>query len=118
MYNYASLSQEQLEFIAVAEAGEIENGERLFLQIDDLDLVVFQIAGEYFAIGDVCSHDGGPVGEGEVDGLEVSCPRHGARFDLRTGKVRSLPAIVDIPAYPVRVSGGQIEVGIPLNPLN
>jgi 3-phenylpropionate/trans-cinnamate dioxygenase ferredoxin subunit len=114
MYNYATLAADKIDYIAVAEAAEVGNGDRLFIQIDNLDLVVFHIAGEYFAIGDVCSHDGGPVGEGEVSGSEVACPRHGARFDLRTGKALSLPAIVDIPAYPVRIVDGQLEVGIPL----
>ena len=87
----------------------------MFVEIDGLPIVVFNVAGSYYAIGDVCSHDNGPLGDGEVDGLEVICPRHGARFDLRTGEVRSLPAIVDIPAYPVRQVDGQLEIGIPLD---
>lgn len=86
------------------------------MDIDGLQIVVFNVAGSYYAIGDVCSHDNGPLGDGELDGLEVICPRHGARFDIRTGEVRSLPAIVDIPAYPVRVVDGQLEVGVPLEP--
>jgi len=86
------------------------------VDIDGLQIVVFNVAGSYYAIGDVCSHDNGPLGDGELDGLEVICPRHGARFDIRTGEVRSLPAIVDIPAYPVRVVDGQLEVGVPLEP--
>jgi 3-phenylpropionate/trans-cinnamate dioxygenase ferredoxin subunit len=113
--NYTELDTDQLEYIAVAEESELPNGERLFLEIDDITLVVFNIAGKYFAIGDVCSHDDGPIGEGEFeDEYEIACPRHGARFDVRSGEVMSLPAIVDIPAYPVRVVDGQIEVGLPL----
>jgi 3-phenylpropionate/trans-cinnamate dioxygenase ferredoxin subunit len=114
MYNYKTLSPEQCEFVAVAEAGELENGERIFLDVDDLSIVIFNIAGELFAIGDVCSHDNGPLGDGDLEGYAVVCPRHGARFDVRTGKVLSLPAFVDIPAYPVRVVNGQVEVGIPV----
>jgi 3-phenylpropionate/trans-cinnamate dioxygenase ferredoxin subunit len=98
----------------VAEINELENGERIFLDIDDLSIVIFNIAGEFFAIGDVCSHDNGPLGDGDLEGHAVVCPRHGARFDVRTGKVLSLPAFVDIPAYPVRVVDGQIEVGVPV----
>jgi len=75
--------------------------------------VIFNIAGQYFAIADVCSHDDGPVGEGVLDGYDIACPRHGAQFDVRTGKVLSLPALEDIPAYPVRVVEGEIEVGLP-----
>ena len=57
------------------------NGERLFVEIDEFELVVFNIAGKFFAIADVCSHDNGPVGDGEFESeFEISCPRHGARF--------------------------------------
>jgi 3-phenylpropionate/trans-cinnamate dioxygenase ferredoxin subunit len=115
MYNYKLLDPAQCEFVAVGKEEEVPNGERLFVDIDEYAIVVFNIAGQYFAIGDVCSHDDGPVGEGALMGYEVVCPRHGARFDLRSGKVLSLPAFVDIPAYPVRVVEGVIEVGVPLN---
>jgi 3-phenylpropionate/trans-cinnamate dioxygenase ferredoxin component len=66
-----------------------------------------------FALGDVCSHDNGPVGDGEIEDEQIICPRHGARFDIRTGKVKSLPALLDIPSYPVRVELGMIQIGIP-----
>ena len=113
MYNYLRLEEARCEYIPIAADGDIKIGERLFVEIDDLTLVVFNIAGQLYAIADVCSHDDGPLGEGDLDGYEVVCPRHGAHFDVRTGKVLSLPAIVDIPAYPVRIRDGQIEVGIP-----
>ncbi len=103
------------EFYAVADASEIPNGERLFFEIGDLPIVVFNIAGQYFAIGDVCTHDGGPLGDGELEGYEVICPRHGARFDVRTGEALTLPAVIPTPYYPVRVVDGQIEVGIPVS---
>jgi 3-phenylpropionate/trans-cinnamate dioxygenase ferredoxin subunit len=115
MYNYKELSPEKCEFIAIGSADELKNGERLFVEIDEEPIVVFSIAGQYYAVGDVCSHDDGPVGDGELEGFEVICPRHGARFDVRNGKVLSLPAVVDIPAYPVRVVDGQIEIGLPLD---
>lgn len=114
MYNYKTLNADQCEFVPVVAEDELPDGERLFVEIDDLSIVVFRIAGQFFAIQDICSHDDGPLGEGEVEGMQVICPRHGARFDLRTGKALSLPAIVDIPAYPVRLNQGQIEVGLPL----
>lgn len=113
MYNYIRLDEANCEYIPIAAKGDLKIGERLFVEIDDLTLVVFNIAGQLYAIADECSHDDGPVGEGDLDGFEVICPRHGARFDVRTGKVLALPAIVDIPAYPVRIRDGQIEVGIP-----
>ena len=89
-------------------------GSRLFVEIDDRPIVVFNIAGQLFAIGDVCSHDDGPLGVGDLEGKEIICPRHGARFDVQTGKVVALPAVVDIPAYPVRIKDGQVEIGVPL----
>lgn len=112
-FTYTHLGPKEVDFVAVASENELPNGERIFVQVDDLTIVVFNIAGKYFAIGDVCSHDNGPVGEGEVEGFEIICPRHGARFDVRNGKVVALPAVIDIPAYPVRVVDGQIEVGVP-----
>jgi len=115
MYNYKYLNPDQCEFIAVASKQELPQGERLFVEIDDKTIVMFNIDEEIFAIADVCSHDDGPLGDGNLDGFEIKCPRHGASFDVRTGRVLSLPAIVDIPAYPVRITNGQIEIGIPID---
>lgn len=115
MFNYNEIAADSVEFIRVAQVEDVEDGDRLFVEIDDYELVVFNIAGEYFAIGDVCSHDDGPLGDGEIEEYDVICPRHGARFDVRSGQVTALPAVTDIPAYPVRVSGSDIEIGIPLD---
>jgi 3-phenylpropionate/trans-cinnamate dioxygenase ferredoxin subunit len=113
MFNYTQYDESQVEYIEVAPLTELPPGERLFIEIDGKPIVIFNIAGNLYAIGDVCTHDDGPLGDGEVEGDEIVCPRHGARFDLRTGKVTSMPAVVDIPAYPVRVLDGVIEVGVP-----
>lgn len=114
MFNYHTYDDEELEYIPVADVDELGNGERMILQIDQNLIAVFNIAGEYFAIADVCSHDDGPVAEGELEDKEIECPRHGARFDLETGEALTLPAVVDIPAYPVRVEGGEILIGLPV----
>ena len=113
MFNYASLDESKIEFVEIAPASELPNGERLFVEVADRPLVIFNIAGQYFAIGDVCTHDDGPLGDGDLEGFTVVCPRHGAEFDIRTGKVMQMPAVVDVPAYPVRVVEGMIQVGIP-----
>ena len=115
MYNYKKIDENQCEFVTIAPFSEINAGERIFVEIDELPIVIFNIGGELFAIGDVCSHDDGPLGDGEIEDHRVVCPRHGARFDLRSGEALTLPAVEDIPAYPVRVIDGQVEVGIPLN---
>lgn len=114
MFNYNEVKADSVEFVPIAKVNDLPVSERIFVEMDDLVIMVVNIAGSYFAIGDVCSHDDGPLGEGEIDDFEVICPRHGARFDIRNGKANSLPAYVDIPAYPVRIVDDQIEVGIPI----
>jgi 3-phenylpropionate/trans-cinnamate dioxygenase ferredoxin subunit len=82
------------------------------MEIDNNSIVLFNLAGDYYAIADVCTHDDGPLGEGEIEDHQIICPRHGARFDIPTGEVLALPAIQDVPVYPVRVVDGMIEIGI------
>ncbi len=113
MFNYTTLDESQVEFYEVAPVEELPNGERLFIQIDTESIVLFNIAGQIFAIADRCSHDDGPLGEGDLEGYTIICPRHGAEFDVRTGKVLQMPAVVDIPAYPVRIRDGMIWIGLP-----
>ncbi len=113
MFNYRELPDEKLEYVAVADVGELGNGERLFLEIDGESIAIFNIAGKLYAIDDVCSHDQGPVAEGDLVDHSIECPRHGARFDLESGKALSMPAVVDIAAYPVRIEEQQILVGLP-----
>lgn len=113
MYNYKEIESDELEYVPVAGVGELKAGDRILIDIDGEPIAVFRIGDSYFAIMDVCSHDDGPVAEGEVDEYEITCPRHGARFDIRTGEALSLPAVVDIPAYPVRVEAGEIQIGLP-----
>lgn len=114
-YNYRNLTDDELEYISVATVDEIGDGERLTIEFDIARVIVFNIAGRYFAIEDVCSHDDSPLGEGEVNGTQIECPRHGALFDLETGKALMLPAVVDIPAFPVRVEGDEILIGLPID---
>ena len=113
MFNYTTIDESKIEFVEIAPASELPNGERIFLEIEGKAIVIFNIADQLFAIGDVCTHDDGPLGDGDLEGFNIVCPRHGAEFDVRTGKVVQMPAVVDIPAYPVRVVDGMIQVGIP-----
>jgi 3-phenylpropionate/trans-cinnamate dioxygenase ferredoxin subunit len=113
MFNYTQIEEEKVEYLGIAPESELPDGERMFVDIGDTPIVIFNIAGQLFAIGDVCTHDDGPLGDGDIEGFNVVCPRHGAEFDVRTGKVTSMPAVVDIPAYPVRIVDGIIEVGVP-----
>ena len=113
MYNYTQIDESKVEYVEIAPASELPNGERLFVEIEGKPIVIFNIAGQLFSIADVCSHDDGPVGEGTLEGYSITCPRHGAQFDVRSGKVLQMPAVVDIPAYPVRVVDGMIQLGVP-----
>jgi len=113
MFNYSVIEESKVEYLEIAPVGDLPEGERLFVEIEGKPIVIFNIAGQFFSIADVCSHDDGPVGEGKLEGYNITCPRHGAQFDIRTGKVVQMPAVVDIPAYPIRVIDGMIQLGIP-----
>ena len=113
MFNYTQIEESKIEYVEIAPASELPNGERLFVEVSDKPIVIFNIAGQFFAIGDVCTHDNGPLGDGMLEGFKIVCPRHGAEFDVRTGKVLELPAVVDIPAYPVQIRDGNIFLGVP-----
>jgi 3-phenylpropionate/trans-cinnamate dioxygenase ferredoxin subunit len=98
-------------FITVAQTADIPPGEREVFDVEGYYIAVFNVDGAYYAIEDVCTHDDGPLADGELDGYEIECPRHGARFDIRTGKVLAMPAVTDVPWFPVRVEGDDIQVG-------
>ncbi len=112
--NYHEMDPKNLEFVVAAEKTELGNGEKLFLEIDDYQIILFNIAGKFFAIGDLCSHDGAPLGEGELEWDVIVCARHGAHFSVQSGKALTLPAIEDIPAYPVKIDGDDVLIGIPI----
>ena len=113
MFNYTTYDESKAEFLEIAPVSELPNGERLFVEVEGKSLVIFNIAGQFFAIADVCTHDDGPLGDGDLEDYNVVCPRHGGEVDLRTGRAVQMPIVVDVPAYPVRVLDGMIQVGIP-----
>lgn len=112
MISYKKIDPATADYVAIGPA-DLGNGERRIVEIDGAAIAVFNIGGAYYAIADVCSHDDGPVAEGDLRDHEIECPRHGARFDVRTGRVLSFPAIVDIPSYPVKIENGDVLVGLP-----
>ena len=113
MFNYTTTDESKVEFVEIAPVSELPNGERLFLEVGGRAIVIFNIADQLFAIGDICTHDDGPLGDGDLEGYNIVCPRHGGEFDVRTGRVVQMPAVVDIPAYPVKVVDGMIQLGLP-----
>ena len=98
-------------FVTVAKVGEIPAGGRKIVRLDDAPVAIFNIDGRYCAIEDVCTHDGGPVAEGPLEGTTIECPRHGAKFDVRNGAVLAPPAVTAVPTYEVKVEGDEIKVG-------
>src|SRR5262245_42399215 len=99
-------------FVSVAKLSELDAADRLLVEVEDRIVALFKVGGEIFCIDDVCTHDGGPLSEGKIDDLTIACPRHGAKFDLRTGKALTMPATVDTAAHDVKVEGDTIYVRI------
>lgn len=97
-------------FIPVAKVSEIPDPGRKIVEIGDTLVVVVHTAGHFYAIDDVCTHDGGPLGEGELDGFAIVCPRHGARFDVRDGRALTMPATKATVVHEVKVVGDDILV--------
>ena len=100
-------------FVTVAKVGEIPEGGIKVVRLDDQSVAIFHVGDGYYALEDVCTHDGGPLAEGVLEDHVIECPRHGARFDVATGAVLSPPAMAPVPRYDVRVSGDEIQVAWP-----
>ena len=100
------------EFVKVATRGELGPGARKLVEIDGRAIAVFDVAGELYAIDDVCTHDGGPLADGELVGAEIRCPRHGARFDVRTGRALSFPAFEPVSTHAVEIRGDDVYVAL------
>ncbi len=94
----------------VAQVDDIPLGGSRVVRLDDVPVAVFHLADGWYAIEDVCTHDGGPVAEGRLEGCTLECPRHGARFDLKSGAALCFPAVAPVPTYPVRVVGDEVQV--------
>ncbi|MBI3861562.1 MAG: non-heme iron oxygenase ferredoxin subunit [Planctomycetia bacterium] len=101
------------EFEKVATLDEIPTGGRLSLVFDDRAVLVFRIGEELYAVEDVCSHDGQPLTDGALEGTSIECPRHGARFDVRSGRPLCMPAVEPIATFEVRVQGNDILLRAP-----
>ncbi len=98
------------KFVKVGRADQIAPGEKQIFEVDGVMVVVVNLGGEFYCIEDVCTHDGGPLGEGKLDGGQLVCPRHGARFDVRSGDALTLPAFEPVPTYQVKVDNGDLLV--------
>ena len=97
----------------VATLADLTQKGRLSVSVDERAVLLVHIAGEVFAFEDVCTHDGQPLTDGELEGHQIECPRHGARFDVRTGRALCMPAVEPVRVYPVRIIDGAIEIELP-----
>ena len=100
------------DFVKVATVSSIPDPGRTTVEIGDRLVVILHVAGEFFCIDDVCTHDGGPLGDGSLDGHQIACPRHGALFDVRTGKALTMPATQATASHEVKVDGDDVLVRI------
>lgn len=98
------------EWIDVVSAGALAEGEHVVVDIGGVEVALFNIGGDYYAIEDVCTHDGTEIASGDLVGDEIVCPRHGARFCVKTGEVRCPPAYENLATFPVRIVDGKIQI--------
>ena len=100
------------DFFKVAKTSEIPQGGKKLVEVDFLPVAIFNIGGEYYAIEDVCTHDGGPLAEGTLENEEIICPRHGARFNVKTGQALCMPAFESVECYEVKIENDDIYISV------
>ncbi len=99
-------------FVKVARTEEIAPGQGKIVEVSGKKIAIFNVGGAYYAIDDTCTHQGGPLSEGELVGKQVTCPWHGAVYDVTTGEVLGPPAPEGVSRYKVRLSGNEIEIEV------
>lgn len=99
-----------MTWYTVATTDEIKPGERIVVEIDDVWVIVFNVGDQYFALEDMCSHEEYMLSEGDLDGYAIECPKHGAQFDIRNGKVLAPPAVAPVKWYRTQVAGDEVQV--------
>jgi 3-phenylpropionate/trans-cinnamate dioxygenase ferredoxin component len=100
------------KFLPACRVADIPPGHVGYAEVDGVRLAICNADGAFYAVDDVCTHDGGSLDQGELDGFNIECPRHGARFDIRTGRVTALPAIRPIGTYHVQVDEDAVMVDV------
>ena len=96
----------------VASTKDVEPGEAIAVEAGGQRIAVFNVNGAFYAIGDTCTHRSGPLSQGKVEDATVTCPWHGAKFDIRTGNVLSPPAPAGVASYKVVVEDGEIKIKV------
>ncbi len=99
-------------FVTVAKTSDVPVGTAKTVEVDGHQFAVCNVEGTFYTVDNICTHDDGPLGESILDGFAIECPRHGAKFDVRDGRVLQMPAAVGIHSYETRVEGDDIQVKI------
>ncbi len=99
-------------FKAVAKVSDIGAGRVKVVEVEGKRIALCNVDGAICAIDDLCTHDNGPLGEGEIFNGQIECPRHGARFDVKTGKVTCLPAVIPVKTYEVQIEGENVLIKV------
>jgi len=102
----------EMAFVKIATVHEVPAGQGKQVTVRGKTLALFNVNGTFYAVDDTCPHRGGSLWEGEVEGIEVSCPLHGARFDLATGANLCPPASSGVRSYPVQLVGDEVQVDV------
>jgi 3-phenylpropionate/trans-cinnamate dioxygenase ferredoxin subunit len=99
-------------FVKIATRSELPSRGRKVVEVDGRVIAVFNVGGAFYAIDDVCTHDGGPLAEGELIGCVIECPRHGARFDIKTGHPLCMPAVEPLAVHRIELRGDDVFVAV------
>ena len=100
------------KFMKVTTTDELEDEQAKLVEVEGQKIALFRVGEAFYALSDTCTHRGGPLSEGTVKGAEVTCPWHGARFDIKSGAVLGAPAGRAVRSYPVRVTGADVEIEV------
>lgn len=100
------------DYYLACPAGDVAEGKMELVEVNDRLVIIFNVDGQYHCIDDVCTHDGGPLSDGELEGCQITCPRHGASFDIKTGEALTMPATQPTGCHEVKLDDGNLYVKI------
>ena len=102
--------EKEKDYVKVADINEIGPSHMKGVEVDGQKILIANVNGKYYAIGSICTHEGGPLADGTLHDYEVECPWHGSKFDIRTGEVTNPPADEPEPSYEIKVEGNEILI--------
>lgn len=101
-----------IPFVTVAKTNELRPGEMMYVEVGDTPVCLINLAGEYHAINDTCTHEDASLSDGEITGDEIECPLHGGAYHIRTGQPAGFPVVVPIEKYRVRIVGDDVQISL------